>query len=93
MNIMHVAEEHPIEAVMIGASTGGVAALLALLSGLPSNFRLPIVAVLHLPEHRDSLLAEIFQHKLPTRKASHRPRCISQVRATTCPWKWTGLFH
>ena len=65
MNIMHVAEEHPIEAVVIGASTGGVAALLALLSGLPSNFRLPIVAVLHLPEHRDSLLAEIFQHRLP----------------------------
>lgn len=65
MNIMQTAEEHRIEAVVIGASAGGVTALLTLLTGLPETFRLPIVAVLHLPDDRDSLLVEIFQHRLP----------------------------
>lgn len=53
-----------IEAVVIGASAGGVQALLTLLSDLPSSFRLPIVALLHLPDDRDSELAEIFRHRL-----------------------------
>ncbi len=51
------------EAVVIGASAGGVNALLGLLSGLPDNFRLPIVTVLHLPDDRQSHLAEIFQQR------------------------------
>lgn len=53
-----------IDAIVIGASAGGVQALLDLLSGLPASFRPPIVAVLHLPEGRDSLLVELFQHRL-----------------------------
>ena len=53
-----------IDAVVIGASAGGVHALLALLADLPRNFRLPLIAVLHLPASRESLLAEIFQHRL-----------------------------
>jgi len=64
MNITQAAQEHVIEAVVIGASAGGVHALLSLLSGLPDNFRLPVVAVLHLPNDRDSRLAEIFRQKL-----------------------------
>ncbi|MDQ3058688.1 MAG: chemotaxis protein CheB [Pseudomonadota bacterium] len=56
---------HAIEAVVIGASAGGVQALLVLLSGLPAHFRLPIVVVLHLPEDRESQLAEIFRQRLP----------------------------
>jgi two-component system, chemotaxis family, protein-glutamate methylesterase/glutaminase len=58
-------KQQTIEAVVIGASAGGVQALLTLLSDLPASFRLPIVALLHLPDHRDSELAEIFQHRLP----------------------------
>ena len=54
-----------IEAVVIGASAGGVHALLALLTDLPRSFGLPIIVVLHLPEDRDSQLAEIFQYRLP----------------------------
>lgn len=53
------------EAIVIGASAGGVNALLGLLSGLPDSFRLPIVTVLHLPDDRESRLAEIFQHRSP----------------------------
>jgi two-component system, chemotaxis family, protein-glutamate methylesterase/glutaminase len=58
------AQQQTIEAVVIGASAGGVQALLTLLSDLPASFRLPMVAVLHLPDDRDSELAEIFQHRL-----------------------------
>ena len=54
-----------IDAVVIGASAGGVHALLALLADLPRSFRLPLIAVLHLPASRESLLAEIFQYRLP----------------------------
>ncbi len=63
--MMQAAKTQVIEAVVIGASAGGVYALLRVLSGLPDNFRLPMVAVLHLPEGRDSRLAELFQKRLP----------------------------
>lgn len=64
MNIQQVAARHAVEAVVIGASAGGVHALLTLLSGLPDRFSLPIVAVLHLPKERDSRLADVFQQRL-----------------------------
>jgi two-component system chemotaxis response regulator CheB len=65
MDTLSTAQQHPVRAVVIGASAGGVEALLKLLTGLPADFRLPIIAVLHLPPDRDSRLAEIFQHRLP----------------------------
>ncbi|WP_341918269.1 chemotaxis protein CheB [Polaromonas sp. YR568] len=64
MDIQQVAARHAVEAVVIGASAGGVHALLALLSGLPQHFSLPIIAVLHLPKERDSRLADVFQQRL-----------------------------
>lgn len=65
------ARETPVAAVCIGASAGGVEALLALLPSLPRGYRLPVAIVLHLPEDRDSVLAEVFQHhlELPVREA------------------------
>ena len=64
MDIQQVAARHAVEAVVIGASAGGVHALLTLLSGLPQCFSLPIIAVLHLPKERDSRLADVFQQRL-----------------------------
>ena len=49
-----------VKAVVIGASAGGVDALMDLLPGLPAGFGLPLVVVLHLPQSRHSQLAEIF---------------------------------
>jgi two-component system chemotaxis response regulator CheB len=49
-----------VDAVVIGASAGGVEALLALLPPLPSSLGVPIFVVLHLPRDRPSLLADIF---------------------------------
>jgi two-component system chemotaxis response regulator CheB len=54
-----------IEAVVVGASAGGVAALIALLGDLPASWRLPTAVVIHLPEAHESRLAEIFRHRLP----------------------------
>lgn len=54
-----------IQALVIGASAGGIDALLRLLPGLHPTFRFPVVVVLHLPEDRDSRLAEVFQQHLP----------------------------
>lgn len=53
-----------IEAVVIGASAGGFEALLALLEGLPPTYPMPLVAVLHLPDHHESRLAELFGYRL-----------------------------
>jgi two-component system chemotaxis response regulator CheB len=53
-----------IEAVVIGASAGGFEALLAVLSGLPAAYPMPLVAVLHLPDNHESRLAELFGYRL-----------------------------
>ncbi len=54
-----------VDAVMIGASAGGIDALLDLLRDLPERWRLPLVVVIHLPENHESRLAEVFSHRLP----------------------------
>ena len=54
-----------VEAVVLGASAGGIDALLELLHALPASWRLPMAVVLHLPEDHDSHLAEIFAQRLP----------------------------
>ncbi|PUA30797.1 MAG: chemotaxis protein CheB [Cellvibrio sp. 79] len=51
-----------IEAIVIGASAGGIRALMLLLGKLPAHFRVPIIIVLHMPDTRESRLAEVFQH-------------------------------
>jgi two-component system chemotaxis response regulator CheB len=58
---MQHSPDHPIAAVAIGASAGGIDALLQILRGLPPGFSLPIVVVLHLPEDRNSRLVEVFR--------------------------------
>src|SRR5580700_1384688 len=52
-----------IDAIVIGASAGGVEALSVLLPGLPSALKPPVIIVLHLPRERPSLLTEIFARK------------------------------
>jgi len=46
------------ELVAIGASTGGPAAIIEILQGLPADFRLPIVFVLHINEPFGSAFAD-----------------------------------
>lgn len=53
--------------VVIGASAGGVEALLGLFNDLSADSRLTLVCVLHLPENRPSLLADLFARRLKLR--------------------------
>ncbi|MCP1478499.1 two-component system chemotaxis response regulator CheB [Pseudomonas chlororaphis] len=53
-----------VEAIVIGASAGGVEALLKIFTAFPEGFSLPIVVVLHLPEEHRSQLAELFAQRL-----------------------------
>jgi two-component system chemotaxis response regulator CheB len=52
-----------IDAIVIGASAGGVEALSILLPALPADLRVSLFIVIHLPRERPSLLAEIFTRK------------------------------
>ncbi|WP_420234459.1 chemotaxis protein CheB [Pseudomonas sp. ABY48] len=54
----------PIEAIVVGASAGGVDALLRVFGHLRKGFGVPILVVLHLPDERDSPLARVFGHRL-----------------------------
>ncbi|MCD5994489.1 chemotaxis protein CheB [Pseudomonas sp. CDFA 602] len=54
-----------VDAIVVGASAGGVEALLRIFSRLRPGFRLPILTVLHLPDDRRSQLAHVFQNRLP----------------------------
>lgn len=63
-----------VEAIVIGASAGGVEALGAVLPALPARLDACVLVVLHLPRQRPSLLAEIFAAKcaLPVREAQDK---------------------
>jgi two-component system, chemotaxis family, protein-glutamate methylesterase/glutaminase len=63
-----------IDAVVIGASAGGVEALSVLLPAVPSNTKAAFFIVLHLPRDKPSLLAGIFARKcaLPVREAEDK---------------------
>jgi len=63
-----------IEAIVIGASAGGFEALMALLEGLPSGYPFPMAVVLHLPDNRDSRLAELFGYRLALRVREARDK-------------------
>ncbi|MGE6660595.1 chemotaxis protein CheB [Pseudomonas sp. NPDC077408] len=55
--------DRPVDAVVIGASAGGLAALSALVNGLPRTYRLPLLMVQHVPATGPTQLVEIFQRK------------------------------
>lgn len=54
-----------VAAIVVGASAGGVEALLKIFSTIRVGFRLPILTVLHVPDERRSQLASVFQARLP----------------------------
>lgn len=61
---MLVAAGREIDAVIIGGSAGGLEAMLRILSALPAGYRLPLIALLHLPGNGDSKLAEVLGARL-----------------------------
>ena len=63
-----------IDGIVIGASAGGVEALIALLPAFPAGLRAAVFIVLHLPRDRPSLLVDIFEPRcaLPVREAQDK---------------------
>ncbi|MEO8013114.1 chemotaxis protein CheB [Polaromonas sp.] len=64
MDALTQAKVQRVQAVVIGASAGGVDALMEILPGLPAGFGLPLVVVLHLSESHHSQLAAIFRRRM-----------------------------
>jgi two-component system, chemotaxis family, protein-glutamate methylesterase/glutaminase len=52
-----------IQAIVIGASAGGIQALSELLPALPASSTVSVFAVIHLPRDRPSLLVDVFSNK------------------------------
>lgn len=52
------------DAIVVGASAGGVSALLTVFAALPADYAIALLCVLHLPEDRHSQLAEVFSRRL-----------------------------
>jgi two-component system chemotaxis response regulator CheB len=50
-------------AIVIGASAGGVQALSRILPGIPVDFALPVLVVVHVPARRSNALVELFDSK------------------------------
>ena len=53
----------PVDAIVVGASAGGVEALSVVLPALPRTYAGAVLVVLHLPRESPSLLADIFGPK------------------------------
>jgi two-component system chemotaxis response regulator CheB len=53
---------HPLGAVVIGASAGGIQALRVLLGSLPEGFKPPVFVVQHILSDRPSMLLELFSN-------------------------------
>jgi len=52
-----------IEAIVIGASAGALEALSVVLPALPSDFKIPIMVVVHVPPDKKSVLVDLFRAK------------------------------
>lgn len=67
------------EAIVVGASAGGVEALLSIFSSLAPGFTLPIIVVLHLPDARRSHLADVFARRVPMPVMEARDKALIEA--------------
>ena len=67
------------DAVAVGASAGGIDALLTLFQQLPPDMRASIVTVLHLPEHHESRLVQVFANRLQVPVLEAQPHAPLEV--------------
>ncbi|AKV08713.1 MULTISPECIES: chemotaxis protein CheB [Pseudomonas] len=86
----NAAQLSSVEAIVIGASAGGVEALLSILSPLREGFVLPIIVVLHLPDERRSHLADVFARRVAMRVQEARDK--TSIEAGTLYFAMPG-YH
>ena len=63
-----------LQAVVIGASAGGVQALSQVLPALPVDFPVPVIVVVDIPPRRDNALVDLFAAKcrIPVKEAEDK---------------------
>ncbi|RYF16648.1 MAG: chemotaxis protein CheB [Comamonadaceae bacterium] len=61
------------DAVVVGASAGGIDALLTLMEPLRPPLAVPLIVVLHLPDNHESRLVQVFGHRLRVPVAEAEP--------------------
>jgi two-component system, chemotaxis family, protein-glutamate methylesterase/glutaminase len=71
--------------VAVGASAGGIDALLTLLDQVPAPLHVPIVVVLHLPDDRESRLADLFSTRLKVAVDEAQPHAPIEPRVYFAP--------
>lgn len=64
---MENVKSNPYQAIVIGASSGGLEAFMSILPRFPANFNLPIFITQHLHQKSDSVLAELLAQKISMR--------------------------
>jgi len=74
-------------AVVIGCSSGGLDALVRILSPLPPGFPLPVIVVMHMPQDGQNLLPEVLGHdcRMPVVEASDKGRIAPGTIYTAPP--------
>jgi two-component system, chemotaxis family, protein-glutamate methylesterase/glutaminase len=67
--------------VALAASAGGITALSQVLGALPADFPVPVLVVQHLAPRRDSIIAEVLDHRtaLPVKLARDGERIVPRV--------------
>lgn len=62
------------DAIVMGASAGGIQALIQVLQFLPLGYFIPIIIVLHIPSAHRSTLTDVFKNvvKLPVKEAEEK---------------------
>ncbi len=71
-------KEIELRAVVLGASAGGIQALIKILSLLPENYSLPIIIVLHISDAHPSTLPAVFKGivRLPVKEAQEKDEIL-----------------
>ncbi|MGP5479371.1 chemotaxis protein CheB [Pseudomonas helleri] len=85
----------PVQAIVVGASAGGVEALLAIFADLKPGFRLPIIVVLHMPDERRSQLADVFDRRLeiPVKEVEDKEPIASGTLYFAAPGYHVSVEH
>ncbi|MCU1738290.1 MULTISPECIES: chemotaxis protein CheB [unclassified Pseudomonas] len=76
--LLQSTDRQRVEAVVVGASAGGVEALMTVFGALTARFSLPVVIVLHMPDGHRSQLAEVFGRRLalPVKEADDKESIV-----------------
>jgi len=83
------------DAIVVGASAGGVSALLTVFAALPADYAIALLCVLHLPDDRHSQLAEVFSRRLqrPVQEARDKESVVPGMIYVAGPGYHLSVEH